>query len=81
MVAQVSPLYHVTKGSAPALIIHGDADKLVPIQQAELIIAKFKDAGVPCELVVKKGAGHGWAGMDKDLPTLADWFDKYLAKK
>ena len=68
----------MTKDSAPALIIHGDADKLVPIQQAELIIAKFKEPGVPCELVVKKGAGHGWAGIDKDLETLADWFDKHL---
>ena len=59
---QISPIYHVTKDSAPTLIIHGDADKLVPIQQAEVIIAKFKECGVPCELVVKKGGGHGWPG-------------------
>lgn len=77
----ISPVYHVTKDSAPALIIHGDADKLVPIQQAELIIAKLKENKVPCELVVKKGAGHGWAGLDKDLPVFADWFDKYLLEK
>jgi dipeptidyl aminopeptidase/acylaminoacyl peptidase len=63
------------------LIIHGDADTLVPIQQAEIIIAKFKEADVPCELVVKKGAGHGWGGMDKDMKVLADWFDKHLVKK
>ncbi len=75
---QISPVYHVSKDSAPALIIHGDADKLVPIQQAEVIIAKMKDNKVPCELVVKKGLVHGWAGMDKDVSTLADWFDKYL---
>ena len=75
---QISPITHVTKNSAPALIIHGDADKLVPIQQAEVIIAKFKEAGVPCELVVKKGAGHGWAAIEKDCVTLADWFDKQL---
>jgi acetyl esterase/lipase len=75
---QISPITHVTKDSAPALIVHGDADTLVPIQQAELIIAKFKESGVPCELVVKKGLGHGWKGIDKDCATLADWFDKYL---
>lgn len=77
----ISPVYHVSKDSAPALIIHGDADKLVPIQQAELVVAKYKEAGVPCELVVKPGAAHGWAGMDKDLVKILDWFDKYLAKK
>ena len=75
---KVSPVYHVSKDSAPALIVHGDADKLVPIQQAELIIAKFKENGVPCELVVKKGGVHGWGGMEKDVVTFADWFDKYL---
>ncbi len=78
---EISPVYHVTKDSAPALILHGDADKLVPIQQAELMIAAYKKAEVPCELVVKKGAGHGWQGMDKDMQVIADWFDKYLAKK
>jgi acetyl esterase/lipase len=77
---QISPAYHVTKDSAPALIIHGDADTLVPIQQAELIIAKYKAAKVPCELVVKKGAAHGWADMGKDLLLFADWFDKHLLK-
>ncbi len=75
---KISPAYHVTKDSAPTCIIHGDADKLVPIQQAEIMIAQLKKAGVPAELIVKKGAGHGWAQMDKDIPTLADWFDKYL---
>ena len=57
------------------------ADTLVPIQQSELMIAKLKEFDVPCELVVKKGADHGWAGIDKDMATIADWFDKHLAKK
>jgi acetyl esterase/lipase len=78
---QISPLTHVKAGNAPALIIHGDADKLVPISQAEAIVARFKEVGVPAELVVKKGAGHVWLGMDKDLPRCADWFDKHLKKK
>jgi acetyl esterase/lipase len=78
---KVSPIYYVTADSAPSLIIHGDADKLVPIQQAESIIEKLKEAKVPCELVVKKGAAHGWPDLNKDLPVFADWFDKYLAKK
>jgi acetyl esterase/lipase len=78
---RISPVYHVSAKSTPTLIIHGDADELVPIQQAELIIEKLKSARVPCELVVKPKAGHGWPGLDKDLRILADWFDKYVAKK
>jgi acetyl esterase/lipase len=77
---KISPVYQVSDDDAPTLIIHGDADTLVPIQQAELIIDKLREVKVPCELVVKKGAGHGWNVLE-DAPKLADWFDKYLARK
>ena len=63
------------------LIIHGDKDVLVPIQQAESMVARLKEEGVPAELVVKKGAGHGWPNLEKDVVTIADWFDKYLRNK
>ena len=75
---QISPIYHVSKDSAPALIIHGDKDELVPIQQSEIIIEKFKENKVPCELVVRKGAGHGGPAFANDVKLLADWFDKHL---
>jgi acetyl esterase/lipase len=75
---EMSPLYHVSSDDAPTLIIHGDADELVPLQQSELIIEKFKEASVPVELVVKKGGGHGWPTILADFKLIADWFDKYL---
>jgi acetyl esterase/lipase len=78
---QISPLSHVTADDAPTLIIHGDKDTLVPIQQAEIMIAKLKEVGVPAELRVKEGAAHGWPNIDKDIPTIADWFDRYVKKK
>ncbi len=77
---KISPVNLVTKNAPPTLIIHGDADKLVPIQQAEIMIAKLKEAGVPAELIVKKGAGHGWPNLQQDLSSLTGWFDRYLAK-
>lgn len=76
----ISPVNHASPDDPPTLISHGDADKLVPIQQAELIIAKLKAAGVPAELVVKKGAQHGWPNMQEEMKLFADWFDKYLGK-
>jgi acetyl esterase/lipase len=77
---QVSPAYHVSKDDPPTLLIHGDKDFLVPLQQSELIIEKFKAEGVPCELVVKKGDAHGWKDWHDDMRTIADWFDKHLKK-
>lgn len=78
---QVSPITHVTADDPPTLIFHGDKDLLVPIQQAELIVAKLKGLKIPAEVAVKKGAAHGWGDLAKDMETLADWFDKHLAKK
>ena len=75
---EISPLNFVTARTAPSLIIHGDADKLVPLYQAEIFGKKCKDAGVPFKLIVKPGAQHGWAGIEKDLVTFADWFDEHL---
>ena len=78
---QVSPIYHVDPNDPPTLIIHGDADVLVPYEQATRIMKKFEEAKVDAKLVTKPGANHGWPGIDKDTLTIADWFDQHLLKK
>jgi acetyl esterase/lipase len=85
---EISPAYHVSKDAPPTLIFHGDADKLVPIQQSRLLVQKLKEKDVEVKLVVKPGAGHayglvmghghGWPNLSKDLALIADWFDKHL---
>ncbi len=77
---QVSPITHVAAGNAPTLILHGDKDNIVPLQQAQDFVARLKEAGVPVELTVKPGAGHGWQKLEEDVNTFAAWFDKYLKK-
>ena len=41
----ISPFYHVKAGTPPVFIIHGDADKLVPIQQAQVFLERLRAAG------------------------------------
>jgi acetyl esterase/lipase len=77
---KASPAYHVTAQSAPALIVHGDKDLLVPLQQGELMVEKLKAAGVDAELVVEPGAAHGWPNMEKHGPQFVAWFDKHLKR-
>ncbi len=76
---ELSPLTHASKCSAPAFVMHGDKDNLVPIEQSRALVTKLQKCGTACELVVKLGAGHFWLGIEKDVPVLADWFDKHLA--
>jgi acetyl esterase/lipase len=77
----VSPLMHVSSDDAPTLLVHGDKDDLVKLDNSERILAAFQKAKVPCELIVVKGAGHGFAAADgvRASKALVDWFDKYLA--
>jgi acetyl esterase/lipase len=77
---QISPINHVSADDPPTLIIHGDADKLVPIQQAEIIIDRLKAAGVATRLVVKPGFGHGWPDVRQDYESVVGWFDDHLKK-
>lgn len=75
---EVSPIYFVTSKLPPTLIIHGDKDLLVPIQQAEMFVARATQAGVTAKLVVKPGAAHGWPDRLPDYGLLANWFDVHL---
>ena len=76
----VSPIYHVSANMAPTLILHGDADKRVPLQQAESFVERATQAGGLAKLVVRPGKGHGWPWPDRpaDVALLADWFDEHL---
>jgi acetyl esterase/lipase len=57
----ISPIYYVTSSLPPVLIIHGDADAVVPLQQSESFAAKAKQVGAPIvKIIVRKGKGHGW---------------------
>jgi acetyl esterase/lipase len=77
---ELSPIYFVSSNTPPILIIHGDADKLVPIYQAEQFIKRCQESGVDAKLVPRAGKQHGWPDMDTDRPALADWFDQHLRK-
>ncbi len=78
---QISPARLVTPQAPPFLLIHGDADLVVPLQQSERILAALKEAGVPAELIVKPGGGHPWLTLPEEVQKLADWFDKQLEQK
>lgn len=76
---EISPIYYITSKMPPTLIFHGNADPLVPIQQSETFVAKAKEAGATAKLIIKEGAGHGWANwLTTDMGTCAEWFDEHL---
>lgn len=81
--ATVSPLDFVTKDDAPALLIAGDKDTLVPITHSEEIHAALKKVGVPTTLSVVEGAGHGFNAQQtiQAAQEMCDWFEEHLLDK
>jgi dipeptidyl aminopeptidase/acylaminoacyl peptidase len=68
-----SPINYVTASSSPTLMLHGDRDSLVPIEQAYMLHNKLDSVHVSNRLVVYPGQGHGWLGND-----LTDSFNKVV---
>ena len=75
---EISPIYAISSNTPPTLIITGNNDLLVPHEQSERFIARLKEVDVPNKLVIREGAGHGWANMAKDWELFAEWFEQHL---
>jgi dipeptidyl aminopeptidase/acylaminoacyl peptidase len=77
----VSPLHRIEKPTIPFLLIHGDADKVVPLSQSRKLVEAITKAGGSAELIVKPGGGHPWSTIPQEVKVMADWFDKQLDGK
>lgn len=72
--SESSPVNYVNADAPPTLLLHGDADTLIPLEQATLLHDKLDAMGVRNNLIVYPGAGHGWEG-----DQLTDSFNKVEA--
>jgi acetyl esterase/lipase len=77
----VSPIDYVSSDDPPVLLVHGNADELVPIRHSERMLAALKQANVKSELVVIDGAPHGLftgEGEQTAAQALLGWFQENL---
>jgi len=57
--AKTSPMTYIKQARTPTLIQHGELDRRVPIPNAYELRQGLEDRGVPVEMIVYKGYGHG----------------------
>jgi carboxymethylenebutenolidase len=65
----------------PVLILHGDADTTVPVEEAYHLQKVLEKKNMPYEMQIYPGAGHGFTGdvwRDAGMRSLA-FLKKYLA--
>jgi len=80
LAAEASPILFVSSDDPPTLLLHGDADRLVPLSHSERMDAALDDAGVENDFIVFPGAGHGFRGEDAErgVALTVDWFERHL---
>jgi len=79
---RASPLLWITPNTAPVLTLIGTKDEHVPLEQAQWLHERLEVCGVPHELVVLEGAGHGFKGPDqaKAQAAMLAFLAKHLKK-
>lgn len=62
------------KQMPPVLILHGEADPVVPVSEARKLERLLEEKGFPYEIKIYHGQGHGFTG-----PESQDAFDRAVA--
>jgi len=76
-----SPLTHVSKITAPLLVLQGANDPRVPRSEAKQMIDALAAAGKTFDQHVYEGEGHGFRTRENMIDSLrraTEWFDRYL---
>ena len=80
---RISPFNDMDKITTPTLVLGGEKDWNVPINNGEQLYQGLKRLGIETQLVVYPGQGHGLAvpayQVDRYERYLA-WYDKYVKK-
>lgn len=78
---KTSPMSYIKQAKTPTLIQHGENDRRVPIPNAYELRQGLVDRGVPVEMVVYTGFGHGINKPKSQRAVMwhnLAWFNHYL---
>ncbi len=59
-----SPIHYVSKDDPPFLIVHGEGDRVVPVEQGQRLYEALRKAGVTATLKILPQVGHQGVMMD-----------------
>ena len=66
-----SPVFHVDRSDPPLVLLHGDQDSQMPINQSHELHGMYKGLGLPVRLHVLYGAAHGGKAFYDEVRTQA----------
>ena len=72
---KLSPVEYVSAEMPPILLIHGEKDDVIPVNQSELFLKVARKVDAPVSLMRVRGAGHSLGGK-KISPSIAEVNEK-----
>ncbi len=81
--ASISPILFASSDDPPTLLIHGDADMLVNVQNSEVMFEALQGKRVESELIIIPGGDHGFrltADRERAQQAMVEWFDRHLRR-
>lgn len=64
-----SPVAHVGAGDPPAILLHGNQDRQMPVNQSLELEAAYRRAGLSVETMIVDGAAHGDKAFNSGEPA------------
>ncbi len=68
--ALASTIEHVTAAFPPTMLLHGDADKVVPVSASRRFEERLRAVGARCDLHIYAGLPHGFANHPEIRPSM-----------
>jgi acetyl esterase/lipase len=76
-----NPVSWLTADAPPFLIVHGDRDEIVPLEQSLLLQRALQRAGVPHRLHKLQGGGHDRETISRTLPIVRAFLAEVLGRR
>jgi dipeptidyl aminopeptidase/acylaminoacyl peptidase len=76
-----SPIKFLRQAKAPLLVLQGENDIRVPKEEAEQVVAIYKESGKTVDSHFYAQEGHGFAKRENQIDAITrtvGWFDRYL---
>jgi acetyl esterase/lipase len=81
MMETYSPYNHLASSAPPTLMIHGDKDRVVPVDQSIRLQAKLDSLGIENEIHIVDGADHAFANATPEQKeNLQKWIVEFVLR-
>ncbi|MFZ2281936.1 MAG: alpha/beta hydrolase [Prosthecobacter sp.] len=80
LAADASPVYHISRALPPFLIIHGQRDRIIPVEHSEWFFRTLEETGVEAQLIVVPDKGHWFRLNNEQFAEVSRFFQVHLAK-